>query len=196
MKWKCKWGSGEQLRYQWNSTEMNQEPVAARASANNARSQEQPVPTFIRLSSVRRQRKFYLFIYSRLLRAGIKGRSQEFSVLHSITSILRQRMAISFSNTNISEFLLFLSITSQWAKESFLQFSRGVSKQILPSEFFLRYSITFNPEVKEFKPVFSEHPKSQIKAAVLLFSPSKFTCDYINRRLRTSWQQSNPQDVN
>ena len=70
------------------------------------------------------------------------------------------------------EFSVFLLITSKRAKESFVRFSRGAAAQILLSKFFLLYSITFLPKSKNAKPVFSEHPKSQIKAAVLLFFPS------------------------
>ena len=71
---------------------MKQEPVAARARANVARSQEQPVPSVefflsIWLSSVRRERTSHQFLYnfpinySRLIqarRAGTKRRSQVF----------------------------------------------------------------------------------------------------------------------
>ena len=108
--------------------------------------------------------------------------------LHSITSTLRQRMVISFSNIYVPEFLLFLLITSRVSQRKFSSvFSRRFqSKYFYPSFSFLRYSITFVQKLKNAISFFSEHPKSQIKAGVYFFVLHKFTCDYINRRLRTS----------
>ena len=68
-----------------------------------------------------------------------------------------------------SFYCLFRFPLNESKKVSF-SFLEKPSRQILPSEFFLRYSITFLQKSKNAISFFSEHPKSQIKAAVLLFS--------------------------
>ena len=167
---------------------MNQEPVAARARANDARSQEQPVPTFIRLSSIRRQRKFYLFIYSRLIqarRAGEKRLSQRVFCLHLIIFSSRTKGCfISFSKIHVPEFLLFLSITSKEPKKVLSVFSRSFQANIFIRVFF-HYSITFIAEAKECKS-FSRSIRKAKSKQQLTFSSQKFMCDYIKGRLRTS----------
>ena len=56
--------------------------------------------------------------------------------LHSITSTLRQRMVISFSNIYVPEFLLFLLITLNEAKESFISFLEDFQSKYFLSDFF------------------------------------------------------------
>ena len=77
------------------------------------------------------------------------------------------------------EFSVFLLITSKRAKESFVQFLKDLRTRVFTVQFDYLHS-----EVKESLYQFSRgpkaYPKANTKAAVLLFSLQKFSCDYIS----------------
>ena len=119
---------------------MKQEPVAARARANVARSQEQPVPSveffsvFFRLPSVRSQRMFYQFAHNKCLdysQADQRAEARVFPVVVRLPFTSRKRMFHQFSQRQLSIlktsfyliqiFLLLHQLTPQSQRQSSCQ---------------------------------------------------------------------------
>ena len=116
-------------------------------------------------------------IASRLIQArsaGEKRLSQRVFCFHLIIFNSRAKGCFISFLLNIQTRVLSVSfdyLTFE-PKKVFISFLEELSKQIFLSEFFLLCSITFIPEVKEFKNCLLEPLKSQYQSRSLLLLPS------------------------
>jgi hypothetical protein len=149
---------------------MNQEPVAARASANDARSQEQPVPIFIRLSYPKTKEILAIHLFSITPSRNKEKKSKSFLFSPDYLQFEDKGMFYQFLlNIHITEFCCFSRLPQTSQRKFSSVFSRSFQANI-----FIRVFLTLfdylPSEVKECNIIFLGASEKPNQSSSLLFS--------------------------